>query len=214
MPLKTCWRRHAQCQAYSQLAVAWQWPLPSSQASSFKFWTLDRGTGLQFPPLEHLTRLYNVYDSLYSCAGTHLKAHIAAVMATWKPELVLEFMNVPIQSGSYDCGLFAIAFATALALGEKPELFFFDQWNMRAQCFEDGEMKMFPVLRKRRVKKSAVKTTEEVQVYCKCRMPELPGEQLIECTNCKEWYHLDTYIAVPPTTCLDSSVPWFCHKCL
>ena len=158
-----------------------------------------------------------VYDSLYSCAGTHLKAQIAAVLATEKPEFVLEFMDVPIQSGSYDCGLFAIAFATALALGEKPELFFFDQWNMRAhlrQCLESGEMKMFPVLRKRRVKKSAVKTTEEVQVYCKCRMPELPGEQLIECTNCKEWYHVDTCIDVPPTTCLDSSVPWFCHKCL
>ena len=159
----------------------------------------------------------HVYDSLYSCAGTHLKAQIAATMATEKPELILKFMDVPVQSGTYDCGLFAIAFATALAQGEKPELFFFDQWNMRAhlrQCFEDGEMKMFPVLRKRRVKKIAVKTTEEVPVYCKCRMPELPGEKLIECTNCKEWYHLDTCVNVPPTTCLDSSEPWFCHKCL
>ena len=74
---------------------------------------------------------------------------IAAVMATEKPELILKFMDVPIQSGSYDCGLFAIAFATALSLGEKPELLFFDHWNMRAhlrQRFEDGEMKMFPVL--------------------------------------------------------------------
>ena len=73
-----------------------------------------------------------VYDSLYSCAGTYLKAQIAAVVATGKPELVLEFMDVPIQSGLYNCGLFAIVFATAFALGEKPELFFFDQWNMRA----------------------------------------------------------------------------------
>ena len=42
----------------------------------------------------------HVYDSLYSCAGTHLKAQIAAVLATEKPELVFEFMDVPIQSGS------------------------------------------------------------------------------------------------------------------
>ena len=86
-------------------------------------------------------------------------------MTTEKPELVLEFMDVPIQSGSYDCGLFAIVFATALALGEKPELFFFDQWNMRAhlrKCFEDGGMKIFPVLRKLTLMKSDVKTTEEV----------------------------------------------------
>ena len=91
----------------------------------------------------------HVYDSLYSCAGTHLKAQIAAVMGTEKPELILKFMDVPIQSGTYDCRLFGIAFATALAQGEKPELFLFDEWNMRAhlqQCFEDGEIKMFPVL--------------------------------------------------------------------
>ena len=159
MPLKACWRRHAQCLAYSQLAVAWQWLLPSSQASSFKFWTLDRGTGLQFPPLEHLTQLYM---SMIACTlvlgitWRAVKAQIAAVMATEKPELVLEFMDLPTQSGSYECGLFT----TALVLGEKPE------------------------------------------------------SELIECTNCNEWYHLDTCIDVPPTTCLDSSVPWFCHKCL
>ena len=31
------------------------------------------------------------------------------------------------------------------------------------------------------MKKSSVKTAGGVQVYCKCRMPELPGEQIIEC---------------------------------
>ena len=34
-----------------------------------------------------------------------------------------------------------------------------------------------------------------VPVYCKCRMPEMSGEHLIECTNCKEWYHIDIYNA-------------------
>ena len=43
---------------------------------------------------------------------------------------------------------------------------------------------------------------EKVQVYCKCRMPELSGEQLMECTNCTEWYHLDTCIDVPCTNYL------------
>ena len=40
---------------------------------------------------------------------------------------------------------------------------------------------MFPVIRKRGVKKSSMKSTEQVPVYCKCRMPELPGERMIEC---------------------------------
>ncbi len=101
----------------------------------------------------------------------------------------IEFIDVPIQSGTYDCGLYAIAFATALALIEKPELFFFDQSKMRVhlwQCLERGEMRMFPVLRKHRVKKSSVK---EVAVYCKCRMP---CDHMIECTKCKEWFQIDT----------------------
>ena len=59
----------------------------------------------------------HVYDSLYSCARTHLKAQIAALMAT---EIILKFMEAHIQSGTYDCGLFAIAFATALALRITP----------------------------------------------------------------------------------------------
>ena len=66
-----------------------------------------------------------------------------------------EPMDVPVQSGMYDCGLFAIAFATALAQGKKPELFSLTNGTYVPhfqQCFEVGEMKMFPVLRKRRVK--------------------------------------------------------------
>ena len=55
---------------------------------------------LQFTPLEHLTHC--VYGSLFFCARTHLRAHIAAVMATEKPELILKFMEARIQSGTYD----------------------------------------------------------------------------------------------------------------
>ncbi len=61
----------------------------------------------------------------------------------------IEFIDVPIQSGTYDCGLFAIAFATALAFGEKPELFFFDRSKMRVhlwQCLERGQMRMSQLL--------------------------------------------------------------------
>ena len=157
-----------------------------------------------------------VYDSLYSSAGTRLKAQIAALLATEQPELVLNFMDVPVQSGSNDCGLFAIAFATALALGVKPELFLFDQSKMRRhlqQCLERGKMQMFPVIKKRRTKTSSVKKTQAVPVYCKCRMPELPNENMIECTNCKEWYHLDTCISVPLLIQTNKKQPWFCCKC-
>ena len=127
-------------------------------------------------------------------------------MATEKPELILEFMDVPIQSGLYNCGLFAIAFTTTLALGDKP----FDQWNKRAhfrQC-----------ILLRRVKKSAVKTSKKVHVYCKCRMDELAiytwRTAVIEyyycnitynyCNSCRCMRWCTTNYL---TSCLDFSVP-------
>ena len=77
-------------------------------------------------------------------------------------------MDVPVQLGLNDYGLFALVFATALPLGEKPKVFLFDQSKMRMylqQCFEREKMQMFPVIKKRIVKKSSMKTTE---VYSTC----------------------------------------------
>ena len=62
-----------------------------------------------------------VLDSLYSSAGTLLEAQIGSLIHTEKPEICLKFMDVPVQAGTYDCGLFAVAFATALAFGKRPE---------------------------------------------------------------------------------------------
>ena len=114
-----------------------------------------------------------MYDSLFTSAWTRLKAQIAALLAREQPQLILKFVDVMVQAGSNDCGLFAIAFATVLALGEKPELFLFDQPKMRVhlqKCLYRGKMEMFPVIRNRRVKNSTVKATEAVPFYCTDRL--------------------------------------------
>ena len=59
----------------------------------------------------------NIYDSLYSTAGTSLQSQIACFLAPKEAEITLNFMNVSMQSGTSDCGVFAIAFATAVAQG-------------------------------------------------------------------------------------------------
>ena len=160
--------------------------------------------------------IINVYDSLYSHASTHLKAQIAALLATEKSQILLQFMDVPVQAGACDCGLYAIAFATALALGDKPELFSFNQPKMRQhllQCFQRRAMQMIPVKRRRRMKTSSVKAIEEVKVYCKCRMPEVPDECMIQCTICKDWFHIGTCISVPSSH-INNKKSWYCHTCL
>ena len=62
----------------------------------------------------------HVYNSMYPKAGTLVKAQTAAILRTESPAICLQFMNVQMQAGGYDCGLFAVAFATALAFGEPP----------------------------------------------------------------------------------------------
>ena len=88
-----------------------------------------------------------VYDSMYPSAGTHVKAQIAALLHTTSPEIRLHFMDVQMQAGGSDCGLFAIAFATALALGKQPGQYRFDQTKMRqhlCKCLESRKIKLFP----------------------------------------------------------------------
>ena len=96
-----------------------------------------------------------------------------------------------MQYGSSDCGLFSIAFATAIALGNNPATFHFKQSEMRQhliKCFDAGAMTMFPYDKMRRLTRK-VKKSDTIKIYCKCRLPKM-GTMII-CSDCKEWYHLD-----------------------
>ena len=142
------------------------------------------------------------------------KAKIANLLTTEELAINVLFMDVQMQSGGYDCGLFSIAFATALVFGKQPGPFFFVQQKMRAhliECLERQEMSMFPIKKRRRTE-FKVKTVDEIPIYCICRMPELPNSAWIECSSCKEWYHSDTCVKVPPKYCTTKAL-WHCGKC-
>ena len=83
-------------------------------------------------------------------------------------------MDVNRQYGSADCGVFAFAYATALSLGENPEIYVFDQIKMQQHlisCLEARKLTMFPIKMSRR-KKGNIKAIQTFQVYCSCRLPE------------------------------------------
>lgn len=158
----------------------------------------------------------HVYDSMYPSASTLVKAQIATILHTVYPTITLQFMDVQMQAGVYDCGLFAVAFLVSLALGKSPGQYHFHQDKMRQhlwRCFQNRKLSMFPYSKLRRATESSVKAVEEVHVFCICRMPELPNTKWIECSGCKNWYHRDTCVCVPPTA-LITNIPWFCIKCM
>ena len=73
-----------------------------------------------------------------------------------------------MQYGGADCGLFAIAFATTLALGHAPEAFHFKQDSTRQhlrECLEHEVITMFPYDKTRRGNKKT-KNVQRVMVYC------------------------------------------------
>ena len=154
------------------------------------------------------------FDSLYMRVPTLAEAQIAALLNTEEPTITVSFINVQMQSGGYDCGLFSISFATALVFGEQPGYFLFEQTKMRVhllRCLEQQQMSMFPVMKKRRTG-SRVKAVQKIHIYCVCRMPDLPNSKWIECSSCKEWYHSDTCVKVAAKY-LATNTLWHCAKC-
>ena len=159
-----------------------------------------------------------VYDSMYMFANQCIVAQTASLLHTNHSAITLSFMDTQKQCGQCDCGLFAVAFATALVFGEHPGTHFFDQQGMRRhlwKCLERRQMSMFPVKKIRRGTPT-VKTTEDVEVFCVCRMPDMRSDddKWIECTKCKEWYHVDTCVKVSESVLQAVKEPWFCGNCV
>ena len=124
------------------------------------------------------------------------------------------YIDMVIQNGTADCGLFALASATALANGEEPGSFVFDQEQMRPhliRCLETGKAEQFPIKKSRR-KPKKVKSTVKVPVFCTCRMPKRSDFAMIECSACRESFHVDVCVDVN-TWAFDRSTKWLCTSC-
>ena len=68
------------------------------------------------------TGTVNIYDSIPNCAlYSDTKSQIAAVLFLIDQKSIkVNFVDVQTQVGAADCGLFALAFATSLCVGQNP----------------------------------------------------------------------------------------------
>ena len=157
----------------------------------------------------------HVFDSMFCYCPNHSKVQISNLLATKRPIIRLQYVDVQMQSGQADCGIFAIAFATALSYGLHPGSYIFDQKLMRShllKCFQNGKLSMFPIKKMRRATEK-IKRIEKFHVYCICRMPLTPGATWIQCVACKEWYHTDTCIKVDQIYIKQAKLKWLCSFC-
>ena len=91
--------------------------------------------------------IVNVYDSLYGRVSKNIQNQVCALLRTQLNSITLQMMQAQVQTRGSDCGLFAIATATALCHEIPPSNTMWDQCRMRAhliKCFENGKMLPFP----------------------------------------------------------------------
>lgn len=122
------------------------------------------------------------------------------------------------QSGSNDCGVLAIAFATNLAHGQDPSTQIFDSKECRLHlqnAFKNGLLDIFPSRERRFVNRKNVKSHENV--HCVCRRIDYVEARLaaesrmwfvIECSTCKEWFH-EMCVGYPVVA---EDEDWYCPK--
>ena len=138
---------------------------------------------------------------------------IASLLFSAASTLERRTMDVARQSNGSDCGVLAIAYAFDICSGLDPCSVSFDSNNIRQHlltCLEQCQLSRFPVLQERKC--APVKSTETVELFCTCRMPEERGDVMAECESCHEWYHRHC-MDIPSEVFGPSDVQWQCKAC-
>ena len=117
------------------------------------------------------------------------------------------------QGNGYDCGAFAIAFATSLAYGEDPSKLSYDTKQLRNHlraCMESNRLTPFPST-KCAGNRSRRETMATEDVHCSCRRSEymVGSDEMVECDVCKEWYHKSCVPNYPRSV----KKIWKCQQC-
>ena len=113
--------------------------------------------------------------------NAHVLSCMSSLLRTPEKEMTYLVKTCQQQGNEFDCGVFAIAFATSLANGEYPSRILYDKKKLRSHLAEwmaAKKLTLFPfsIIRKTRSREIA----EKVEVYCVCRRMEY---QLLSSTS-------------------------------
>ena len=171
--------------------------------SNNNHWLTISTIGCSYPTVK-------VYDSLYTKMPQSTIKQVCSLLASSEPSITLQFEPSDRQLNGNDCGLFALAFCTALCAGNDPQGLRFDQKAMRQyllRCLTQGHMEPFPC---KGIIQTAVAKTYQFSIYCTCRTQE--AGNMVECEKCQEWYHQEC-ARVSKHVWKKGSIPWVCRYC-
>ena len=110
-----------------------------------------------------------IYDSAFDDLPHNEQLVVAILVKTEKKILKAKFSNVCMQTNGNDCGLYAIANATALAFGRDPSEEQYIPSKLREhliQCLENKEMRPFPIAKGTSKRRKAMKKIEYTVILC------------------------------------------------
>lgn len=154
----------------------------------------------------------NLYDSLYSSVPSDSAASIADIFHTSADSIQVNLMDVQKQCNGSDCGLFSIAFLTALCYGDDPTTVSFHHSLLRShliRCFEAKIMSPFP-MRTRRPKHPIIRTIP-IPIHCYCR--QVQTGIMIRCDYCRKWFHQHCSMLSNEELSTISDRTWLCSNC-
>ncbi|KZS19231.1 Uncharacterized protein APZ42_014397 [Daphnia magna] len=155
---------------------------------SLEFPKVDEEKWMQIIHTGRITGLpgENQHPHTISCTSTLLQ--------TKEKEMTCVVKNVQRQGTGYDCGVFAIAFATSLLHGQDPTTVTYDVRQLRPHlraCMAAGNLTPFPSTPSRSSRHVDIIQRSPVMCHCRRTWYRLKSEQWdqIECENCQEWFH-------------------------
>lgn len=171
------------------------------------------GTAKQLQWWENTLSRY-LYDRLFSGMSLFTKEQIAALLFVEdKDDIEVTIPPVQQQSNGTDCGVFAIAFATALCYQLNPASLKFNRQVIRAHLWDsiqNGYLGIFPF---EEASTKEVDRSLTIQVYCDCHLPYNPNKnRMAECSECKQWFHKKCQ-QIPDKVFKFERFKWQCKDC-
>jgi hypothetical protein len=154
----------------------------------------------------------DIFDSMYPTLTNSLQLQIASLLCTKETVVTVKYRQCQLQNGATDCGLFALAFASVIASGAHPSAYQFNQSLMRQHlddCIVKDAYTPFPVKKVGRNNRKRVRLTEDIPIWCSCRMPTIFSKEMIMCAVCRMWFHLDLCVPLSANT----QKKWLCSQC-
>ena len=164
----------------------------------------------------HKIDAVRIYDSLYLQISLGTKEDICSFLRPPKKTLMFDVMNIKAQPNSNDCGIFAIACATEIVHGFDPVACNFNCSAMRQHLLNSLTQQYidrFPSKPRRVAFGRCVRRSYRESIFCTCRMPNNPNCAMIQCDQCKDWFHKDCENLSTEDMEHYKSVKWMCQKC-